>query len=57
MQRAWGRKELGLRSTEEVVRLRAGQEKGRVVGGEGRVVGRGQITQDSRLNEGACFLV
>ena len=39
MQRAWGRKELGLRSTEEVVRLRAGQEKGRVVGGEGRVVG------------------
>ena len=50
MQRAWGQKELGLRSTEEVVRLRAGWEKGRVVGGEGRVFGRGQITQDSRLN-------
>ena len=35
MQRAWGQKELGLRSTEEVVRLRAGWEKGRVVGGRG----------------------
>lgn len=38
MQRAWGQEELGLRSTEEVVGLRAGEEKGRAVGGEGRVV-------------------
>ena len=28
MQRAWGRKELGLRSTEEVVRLREGESGG-----------------------------